>query len=158
MPESLGWKRFDHYNIVVPDAEKAVAFHRKLFGLEEDHWFRSEAEGFRGGLLNMPHGQGQVEIMEPLGADSFVQGFLAKHGPGVHHITIEVEDIDIAVAYLREEMGIEPYRGIWSDGEWRQTFIHPRDAGGVLYQLFEWLPGKGPDDRVTDLQPPAASD
>ncbi|PZC48456.1 MAG: methylmalonyl-CoA/ethylmalonyl-CoA epimerase [Chloroflexi bacterium] len=153
MAKSLGWVRFDHYSIAVPDADKAIDFHEKLFGLELDHAFNSPSEGFRGGLLDMPNGQGQVELMSPLGDDSFLHGFLAKHGPGLHHITVEVEDIEAAVAYLREELGIEPYRGIWSDHQWRQTFIHPRDSGGVLYQLFEWLPGHGPDNSVTDAQP-----
>ncbi|MCZ6707644.1 MAG: VOC family protein [Chloroflexi bacterium] len=146
MPKSLGWKRFDHYSIAVPDSEKAIAFHEKLFGLETAHRFNSPSEGFNGAVLDMPKKQGQIEILEPAGDDSFLHGYLEKHGAGVHHITIEVEDIEEAVAYLREEMGIEPYRGIWSDGEWRQTFVHPRDSGGVLYQLFEWEPGKRPAD------------
>ena len=74
----------------------------------------------------------------------FVKKFLSQRGPGVHHITIEVEDIEKAAAFLRDEMGIEPFRGVFSDGEWKQTFIHPRDSGGVLYQLYEWEPGKRP--------------
>ena len=153
MAKSLGWVRFDHYSIAAPDAEQAIAFHEKLFGLERDHVFRSPSEGFRGALLNMPNRQGQVEILAPFGDDSFVQDFLDRRGPGLHHITIEVEDIDAAVEYLRDEMGIEPYRGVWSDGQWRQTFIHPRDTGGILYQLFEWLPGHGPDNPLTDFGP-----
>ena len=44
--------------------------------------------------------------------------------------------VEKAAAVLRDEMGIEPLRGIFSDGEWKQTFINPRDSGGVLYQLF----------------------
>jgi methylmalonyl-CoA/ethylmalonyl-CoA epimerase len=145
MPKSLGWKRFDHYSIAVPDAEKTIAFHQKLFGLTENHPFTSGAEGFTGAVLDMPKKQGQIEILEPDGDDSFLHKFLERNGPGVHHITIEVDDIEQAAAFLREEMGIEPYRGIWSDGEWKQTFIHPRDSGGVLYQLFEWEEGKRPE-------------
>lgn len=146
MAKSLGFKRLDHYAIAVPNADEAVAFHKKLFGLETDHWFNSEAEGFRGAVLDLPQRQAQIEILEPLGEDSFLHPFLASRGPGLHHVTIEVEDIEAAVAYLREEMGVEPLRGIWSDGEWRQIFIHPKDSGGVLYQLFEWEPGKRPPD------------
>ena len=153
MAKSLGWVRFDHYSIAVRDADQAITFHEKLFGLERDHVFRSPSEGFRGGLLNMPDGQGQVEILAPMGDDSFLHRYLETRGAGVHHITVEVEDIDAAVEYLREEMGIEPYRGIWSDGQWRQTFIHPRDTGGVLYQLFEWLPGHGPDNPLSEFGP-----
>ena len=143
--KGIGWKRFDHFSIAVPDARKTIDFHRRLFGLEQDHWFDSGSEGFQGAVLDMPHQQGQIEILEPLGEDSFLRQFLATRGPGVHHVTIEVEDIEEAARYLREEMGIEPFRGIWSDGDWKQTFVHPRDSGGVLYQLYEWEPGKRPD-------------
>ena len=144
MPPGIGWKRFDHFCVAVPDAEEATAFYQKLFGIEIERRFSSEAEGFRGTLLQMPDRQGQIEVMQGLGDDSFLERFLARNGAGLHHITIEVEDVDTAVRYLREEMGIEPHRGVFNDHQWKQTFIHPRDAGGVLYQLFEWLPGKGP--------------
>ena len=145
MARSIGWKRLDHVSLAVADAGRAMAFYEKLFGLETDHEFTSPEEGFQGGVFNMPNAQAQLEILEPSDPNSFLHKFLGERGPGVHHITIEVEDIDAAAAYLREEMGIEPFRGVWSDGDWRQTFIHPRDSGGVLYQLFQWEPGKGPD-------------
>ena len=145
MPKGVGWRRFDHYSIAVADARKAADFHKKLFGLEESSTSASDPE-FSATILDMPRGQGQVEFLEPASDDSFVAKFLARRGPGVHHITIEVEDIEKAAAFLRDEMGIEPFRGVFSDGEWKQTFIHPRDSGGVLYQLYEWEPGKRPGD------------
>ncbi len=144
MENHIGWKRFDHFSLAVPDVNFAVNFYERLFGLERSHFFLSSEEGYRGAILDMPDGQGQIELLEPFGNDSFLSDFINNRGPGVHHITIEVEDIEAAVKYLREEMGIEAYRGIRSDSEWKQTFIHPRDAGGVLYQLYEWLPGHGP--------------
>ena len=146
MPKSLGWKRFDHYSIAVPDAQKAVEFHKKLFGLGPEEPTESQSEGYRGASLDMPRNQGQIEILEPFGDGSFLHRFLEDRGAGVHHVTIEVEDIEAAAAYLREEMAIEPHGGVWSDGEWKQAFIHPRDTGGVLYQLFEWEPEHRPPD------------
>ncbi len=143
MPKGVGWKRFDHYSIAVPDARKAADFHMKLFGIEENNTSTSDPD-FLATTLDMPKKQGQVEFLEPTSDDSFIRKFLAQRGPGVHHITIEVEDIEKAAAFLREEMGIEPFRGVFSDGEWKQTFIHPRDSGGVLYQLYEWEQGKRP--------------
>ena len=151
MPKSLGWVRFDHYSIAVPDARQAIGFHRKLFGLEADHDFTYETAGFRGGVLDMPNSQGQIELISPAGDDSFLERFLQTHGPGLHHVALEVEDIEAAMTYLRDEMGIEPFGGLQSDGQWQHTFIHPRDSGGVLYQLFEWEPGHGPGQRVTDF-------
>lgn len=144
MASGLGWKRLDHISIAVPDADRTVALYRKLFGLTESRRVASESEGYRGAVLDMPGDQGQIEILEPYGDGSFLQKFLDERGSGVHHIAIEVEDVEQAAAYLREEIGIEPFRGVRSDGEWKQTFIHPRDSGGVLYQLFEWEPGHGP--------------
>ncbi len=146
MPKSLGWKRFDHYSIAVHDARKAIEFHKKLFGLGPEEPTESQSEGYRGAALDMPRNQGQIEILEPFGDGSFLHRFLKGRGAGVHHVTIEVEDIEAAAAYLREEMAIEPHGGVWSDGEWKQTFIHPRDTGGVLYQLFEWEPEHRPPD------------
>ena len=144
MAKSLGWKRLDHLSLAVPDVAQSAAFYRKLFGATPDHDFRSEEEGWEGTLLHLPGRQLQLEFLQPVGPDSFLHRFLAGHGPGVHHITVEVDSIDDAVTFLREEMGVEPVREIFSDGKWRQTFIHPRDTGGLLVQLFEWEPGKGP--------------
>ncbi len=139
MPKGIGWKRLDHVSIAVDDAQKWVAFYRKLFGLngKEHEWFDDKKEGYKGTVLDLPNTDAQLEVLQPNRDDSFVKKFLETKGKGVHHITIEVEDIEAAAAYLREEMGIEPFRGIWSDGSWRQTFIHPRDSGGVLIQLYE---------------------
>ena len=64
----------------------------------------------------------------------------------MHHITVEVEDADAACEFVREEMGIEPLSEPYSDFEWHQFFIHPRDTGGVLVQIYSWLPGRRPAD------------
>jgi len=77
----------------------------------------------------------QFEIIQPATSDSFVQKFLDTQGPGLHHITAEVEDIDETVAELKRH-GIEPFGGISDDGDWTLTYIHPRDSGGILWQLF----------------------
>lgn len=146
MPEGLGLKRLDHVAFVVEDADRAVRFFQRLLGIALDREFTSPSEGFRGALLDLPNKQAQFEVLEPHGDTPFLRDFLAKRGPGVHHITLEVEDVEAAVRYLRRELGIEPFRGVWSDGDWKQTFIHPRDTGGILFQLFEWLPGKRPPD------------
>jgi methylmalonyl-CoA/ethylmalonyl-CoA epimerase len=137
--KAIGWKRLDHVSVVVEDADKWLAFYRKLFGLDgkEHAWFDDKKEGFRGTAVDLPNTDVQLEVMEPNHDGSFLKRFLAERGGGVHHTTVEVEDIEAAAAYLKNEMGIEPFRGIWSDGVWRQTFIHPRDTGGVLIQLFE---------------------
>ena len=90
---------------------------------------------FKGVAMNIPGSPTQWEILEPFGDDSFLHRFLAERGPGMHHATFEVEDIEKAAATLRR-YGVEPFgEGIAND--WKQLFIHPRDSGGVLIQLYE---------------------
>ena len=143
-PRRLGLRRFDHVCFAVPNAEQALAFYSKLLGSEIVDSSEWPAEGMRVAYLWFPNRQARIEIMEPLGEDSFLHKFLRQRGPGVHHVTFEVEDILQAAAYMKEEMGIELYRDVWSDGEWKQIFVHPKDAFGVLLQFFEWEPGMRP--------------
>jgi methylmalonyl-CoA/ethylmalonyl-CoA epimerase len=140
----LGIKRVDHVSMAVWDVEKQLPLFTDLFGMEVAGRFENPSEGFKGVVLNFPGKQLQLEILEPLGEDSFLIKFLEERGPGFHHITCEVEDVHRAADALREH-GIEPFRGVYSDGEWRATFIHPRDSGGLLWQLFTDLP---PEERA----------
>lgn len=141
----IGIRRVDHVAIAAEDGRGAAEFWTKLFGLEFDHWSHSSEEEFRVAQMHFPRRQLGLEVIAPYDDGSFVRKFLDERGPGLHHITLEVEDYDAAVAFLRDEMGIEPF-GEFSDFEWRQSFIHPRDAGGVLVQIYEWLPGRRPAD------------
>jgi methylmalonyl-CoA/ethylmalonyl-CoA epimerase len=86
--------------------------------------------------LSIPGSDTRLELIAPAGDDSFIARFLGQKGSTVHHLTFEVTDIREAARVLRE-YGIEPF-GYREDAEWaRELFIHPRDAGGVLIQLFE---------------------
>lgn len=142
----IGWVRFDHVAIAAEDPAQAAAFWQKLFGLELDHWTISPDEGFRVAQYHLPKRQAGLEIIGPFDDSSFMKRFLDQRGPGVHHITIEVEDAARALAYIREELGIEPVSELFEDYEWSQFFLHPRDTGGVLVQLYSWLPGRRPAD------------
>ena len=93
MPKSLGWKRFDHYSIAVPDREKAIAFHEKLFGLETNHRFDTPAEGFRGAVLDMPKKQGQIEILPGI-ADAGRVLVQRRQLVFVHHVRVVEEAPD----------------------------------------------------------------
>lgn len=143
---ALGWKRLDHVSIATDDLPAAARFWERLLGAELDHWTSSPSGGFRVALLHLPKRQAGLELIAPYDESSFVQKFLNERGPGAHHLTIEVEDIEQAFAHVREEMGIEPLGEVFEDYEWRQFFVHPRDAGGVLLQFYEWLPGRRPAD------------
>ena len=143
---ALGWKRLDHVSIAAADPKAAAAFWRKLLGGEIDHFTVSPDGGFRVAMMHLPKRQTGLELIGPYDDDSFMQRFLRDRGPGVHHLTIEVEDIEQALAHVRDVMGIEPLDEPYDDYEWRQFFVHPRDTGGVLIQFYAWLPGRRPAD------------
>ena len=144
--DGIGWVRLDHVAIAAEDPQSASAFWSKLFGLQLDHWTVSHEGGFRVSQFHLPRRQAGLEIIGPFDEDSFVQKFIDARGAGMHHITVEVEDADAACAWIRAEMGLEPLAEPYSDFEWRQFFIHPRDTGGVLVQIYSWLPGRRPAD------------
>ncbi len=129
-------KRIDHVSIAARSIEERAEFFGKLFGMELGGRFDQPEDGYNGVELRIPGSDTKWEILEPAGEDSFVERFLAQRGPGVHHVTFEVEDIEEAARELRA-MGIEPF-GMRVVSDWnKELFIHPRDAGGVLIQLSE---------------------
>jgi methylmalonyl-CoA/ethylmalonyl-CoA epimerase len=116
-----------------PQAEKLQ--HLLGFKLLHDFGTNSSAAGFAGCVSQVPGTEIEFEVLEPAGPRSFVQKFLDEQGPGLHHITLEVDDLEAACAEL-ERHGITPFGGITDDGQWRMTYIHPKDSGGILWQLF----------------------
>ncbi|HEX3648020.1 MAG TPA: VOC family protein, partial [Pseudonocardiaceae bacterium] len=95
-------------------------------------------------VLNIPGSSVCWEIIMPRGEDSFIDRFLARNGTSVHHVTFQVADWDAARAALAEH-GIEPFddeEGVTDGAAWKHTFVHPKQTGGVLVQLFwEQRPG-----------------
>ncbi len=135
----IGIKRIDHVSFATWSVDEQVDWFERVMGLGVASRWRNTEEGYAGAVLDLPGNQLQFELIEPLGEDSFVAKFLRERGPGVHHITVEVHDAQAAAAALSAE-GIEPFRGLHQSDGWLQTYIHPRDGRGVLWQLFEALP------------------
>lgn len=142
----LPLKRIDHISMAAPDWKTQSEKLERLLGFRFAHsWEAHPGEDFAGSVSDVRGTGIQFEVIEPAGPGSFVQRFLDERGPGLHHITAEVHDIEAAAAEL-ERLGIQPFGGITDDGLWRITYIHPRDSGGILWQLF--VPKK------PDAQPP----
>jgi methylmalonyl-CoA/ethylmalonyl-CoA epimerase len=148
---TVGLKRVDHVSMAVWKIEDALPFFTELFGWREAGGegkgrFRNEAAGFAGIVLDVPGADGQRqmqwEILEPIGDDSFIAKFLRERGPGLHHVTLQVDDAEKAAGGLREH-GIEPFGGPRVSWDWKEMFIHPKASGGVLFQLFEQLDAPG---------------
>jgi methylmalonyl-CoA/ethylmalonyl-CoA epimerase len=138
----IGIKRVDHVSMAVWNIDDQLSFFTDVFGWKEAGRFRNEEAGFAGVVLDVPGGDGQRqmqwEILEPIGEDSFIAKFLRERGPGLHHVTLEVNDADKAADGLRTHE-IEPFGGPRVSYDWKEMFVHPRASGGVLFQLYEQL-------------------
>jgi len=131
-------KHLDHISMAAANWRDQSALLEKLLGFKFLHGFGHPAattSGFTGCVSQVPGTGIEFEVMSPIGENSFVQKFLDEQGPGLHHITIEVPDINEAAAEL-QRLGIKPFGGVTNDGMWNLTYIHPKDSGGILWQLF----------------------
>jgi len=129
-------KKLDHVSMAVWKVEEHLPLLTELFGMKPAGQFDSEEDQYRGVVLDIAGGRVQWEVLEPTSEDGFVARFLRERGPGLHHVTFQVQDVAEAAEALRQR-GIEPFRGIRTGPGWRETFLHPRDTGGVLIQLFD---------------------
>jgi methylmalonyl-CoA epimerase len=128
--------RVDHVSVAVRDIQKQMEWQRQVFGFETLAEWEEEEGGYKGAVMRIPGSLLKFEMMQPTRPDSFVQKFIDQRNPGMHHVCCEVEDVDRAAAALRKE-GIEPHGGVIENNWRKHTFIHPKDSGGVLFQLFE---------------------
>jgi methylmalonyl-CoA/ethylmalonyl-CoA epimerase len=126
----------DHVGIAVDDLDAAVERYRNTLGVEPAHRERVEDQGVEEVLFAV--GTSFIQLLGALGPETPVGVFLAKRGPGVHHLAFRVEDVVVALARLREE-GIEPIDEVPRPGS-RDTliaFVHPKDMEGVLVELVQ---------------------
>ena len=129
--------RMNHIGVAVPSVEAAMETYRRLYGATDfTAPFDMPAQGVRVGFVNLPNTQ--IELIEPLGENSPIVGFLAKNPKGgQHHVCFEVRDIHAAKAEM-EASGAkvlgEPRLGAHGT---LVIFIHPKDTDGVLIELME---------------------
>ena len=131
----LGIKRMDHVCMVVTKLEERLPMLTNLFGMKIAGRFENPTAGYNGVVLDIPGADAQWELLEPNGDDSFLVRFLNERGPGLHHVTFQVESVDKATKAL-QDYGYEPFGGR-SYERYKEVYVHPRDAGGVLFQLYE---------------------
>ncbi len=132
--------RIDHIGVAVDDLEAAIELHVGAYGMELVHRETVEAQGVEAVLLDV--GENHVELLAPLGDETPVGRFLARQGPGLHHVAYQVADIEAALASLRESgvrlIDEQPRIGIRDS---RVAFLHPKSSGGVLTEIVQ--PAKG---------------
>ena len=123
-----------HLGVAVEDLDDARATYERLFGAQVEHEATVEGQGVRAVSLRI--GSGRVELLEPLGEDTPVGRFLAKRGPGMHHIAYEVSDLPAALAHLSEAgadlIDEQPREGLFG---LEVAFIHPDSVHGVLSEV-----------------------
>jgi methylmalonyl-CoA/ethylmalonyl-CoA epimerase len=128
--------KVDHIGIATPTIDEGLAIWRDALGLEPEATEVVAEQGVR--VCMLPVGDTHVELLEPLSAESAVGRFLAKRGPGIHHIAIEVRDIKASLAELKsrgarliDETPRAGARGCLV------AFVHPSSTNGVLLELVQ---------------------
>jgi len=124
-----------HVGVAVDDLDGAIETYSRLFGATLEHRERVEEQGVEAASVRV--GESRVELLGALGEDTPVGRFLAKRGPGMHHVAYEVPDVAAAVGEL-EALGVdvidpEPRRGL--DGH-AVSFVHPDSVHGVLVEVI----------------------
>jgi methylmalonyl-CoA epimerase len=124
----------DHVGIAVADLSEALAFYRDALGLEIETPEEVASQRVRAHFI--PAGEAQLELLEATSDDSPIARYVAKRGPGLHHITLRVDDIRAALAQLKAKgvrlIDADPREGAHGS---LVAFIHPSSAHGVLVEL-----------------------
>jgi len=130
------FSRIDHIGVAVHEIEPALELYRDRLELEVAHREVVEEQGVEAVLLDV--GENHVELLAPLGDDTPVGRFLAKQGPGMHHVAYQVSDIESVLSSLKEAgmklIDEQPRGGIRGS---RVAFVHPRATGGVLTEIVQ---------------------
>jgi methylmalonyl-CoA epimerase len=131
-------KRIDHVAIIVRNIEQALGFYHDMLGIVPSEIKEVPTEQVRIAFLPMGGpGGSEIELIEPTMPDSSLTKFLEKHGEGLHHICLEVDDIDVALQEMQEKGApvLDKQPRIAAEG--RAIFLHPKGTSGVLLELLE---------------------
>jgi methylmalonyl-CoA/ethylmalonyl-CoA epimerase len=128
--------RIDHVGVAVENLEAAIGLYEGVLGMPPAHRETVAEQGVEAVLLDV--GEGHVELLSPLGPETPVGRFLARKGPGLHHVAYAVADIEATLRDLSaqgiELIDSEPRIGIRGS---RVAFVHPRSTGSVLTEIVE---------------------
>jgi methylmalonyl-CoA epimerase len=123
-----------HLGVAVEDLDEALVTYERLFAAELEHRATVPDQGVEAAAVRI--GGGRVELLEPLAEDTPVGRFLAKRGPGMHHVAYEVDDVRAAVTRLAESgaqlIDEEPHEGLFG---LQVAFVHPDSVHGVLAEI-----------------------
>lgn len=128
--------KINHIGILTGDIQDSLVFWRDALGMEVSGIQDIPAEAAQ--IAFLPSGESELELVMPMTPDSGLTRSLEKRGPGVHHICLEVDDIEGMLQQLREKgvMLINKEPKVAADGK-KYAFIHPKSAGGVMVELYQ---------------------
>ena len=128
--------KIDHVAVLVPNMDEAIQLYTRCFEVEFALRERNEEQGFE--VATFKVGDASFELLSPTRPDSVIAGMLKKHGPGIHHIGMEVEDIKDSMEAISEHglklTSEEPKRG---SEDSLISFIHPKSLFGTMLELVE---------------------
>jgi len=128
--------RIDQIAIAVEDLDEAIAFYERAFGLQVTSRERIESDGVEEAMLDV--GGVWIQLLAPTREDSPVGRFLARSGPGLHHLGFGVQDVSDSLDHLRdEEVALIDQQPRTGGGGHTIAFVHPKGTGGVLVELVE---------------------
>ncbi|WP_284140334.1 MULTISPECIES: methylmalonyl-CoA epimerase [unclassified Virgibacillus] len=133
-------KKIAHIGIAVQNIEQALSFYTDMLHLDLEHVEHVESEGVKVAFLRI--GETRIELLEPLHEDSSIKRFLEKQGEGIHHIAIDVDNIEARMTQMKTN-GVKFSNDAPTQGahDTKVAFIHPKSAHGVLIELCEQMKG-----------------
>jgi len=133
MPEI---KRIHHIAVLVEDIDTSLKFWHDILGIEPSHISNMPNEAAR--IAFLPLGESEIELVQPVSSDSGLSRFLEKHGSGMHHLCLEVDDLQELLKQLKTKgvqlINEEPKMS--EDGR-LYAFVHPKSTNGVLVELYQ---------------------
>jgi len=129
-------KKVEHIGIAVKDLDETMSFYDYVLGLEKLSVETVESQGVN--IAFFQTGETKIELLEPIDNDSPIAKFIDKRSEGIHHMAIEVEDIEAKIKDMKEKganfIGDEPTEGA---DNMKVIFVHPKSTNGVLLELCE---------------------
>ncbi len=130
------FNRVDHIGVAVEDLDASLELYERDYGMQLVHRETVAEQGVEAVLLDV--GENHIELLAPTDPDTPVGRFLAKKGPGMHHVAYQVDDIEATLAALKQAglrlIDETPRVGIRNS---RVAFLHPKTAGGLLTEIVQ---------------------
>lgn len=130
-------RKINHVAIVVKDIDQAIGFWETALGLKVDHIENVPSQQAK--VAFIPVGESEVELVQPTTEDSGMASFLEKKGEGMHHLCVEVDDIDAMLLQLTEQgVRLINEEAVELPGR-KMAFVHPKSTNGVLVELYQLI-------------------